>query len=79
MNKLNFGVLNKNDLMDDINFNIIIKYSELENICEELFNEIQKFIDTNLDQTQLEKIKWCSFYMKINIYTKIKINNLRLV
>ena len=53
MNKLNFGVLNKNDL-DDINFNIIIKYSELENICEELFNEIQKFIDTNLDQTQLE-------------------------
>ena len=79
MNKLNFGVLNKNDLMDDINFNIIIKYSELENICEELFNEIQKFIDTNLDQTQLEKIKWYSFYMKINIYTKIKINNLRLV
>ena len=79
MNKLNFGVLNKNDLIDDINFNIIIKYSELENICEELFNEIQKFIDTNLDQTQLEKIKWCSFYMKINIYTKIKINNLRLV
>lgn len=78
MNKLNFGVLNKNDL-DDINFNIIIKYSELENICEELFNEIQKFIDTNLDQTQLEKIKWYSFYMKINIYTKIKINNLRLV
>ena len=57
VNKLNFGVLNKNDLMDDINFNIIIKYSELENICEELFNEIQKFIDTNLDQTQLEKIK----------------------
>ena len=62
-----------------INFNIIIKYSELENICEELFNEIQKFIDTNLDQTQLEKIRWYSFYMKINIYTKIKINNLRLV
>ena len=57
VNKLNFGVLNKNDLMDDINFNIIIKYSELENICEELFNEIQKFIDTNLDQTQLEKIR----------------------
>lgn len=57
MNKFNFGVLNKNDLIDDINFNIIIKYSELENICEELFNEIQKFIDTNLDQTQLEKIK----------------------
>ena len=78
MNKLNFGVLNKNDL-DDINFNIIIKSSELENICEELFNEIQKFIDTNLDQTQLEKIRWYSFYMKINIYTKIKINNLRLV
>ena len=78
MNKLNFGVLNKNDL-DDINFNIIIKSSELENICEELFNEIQKFIDTNLDQTQFEKIKWYSFYMKINIYPKIKINNLRLV
>ena len=78
MNKLNFGVLNKNDLIDDINFNRI-KYSELENICEELFNEIQKFIDTNLDQTQLEKIRWYSFYMKINIYTKIKINNLRLV
>ncbi len=57
MNKLNFGVLNKNDLIDDINFNIRIKYSELENICEELFNEIQKFIDTNLDQTQLEKIR----------------------
>ena len=56
VNKFNFGMLNKNDL-DDINFNIIIKYSELENICEELFNEIQKFIDTNLDQTQLEKIK----------------------
>ena len=54
MNKFNFGVLNKNDLIDEINFNIIIKYSELENICEELFNEIQKFIDTNLDQTQLE-------------------------
>lgn len=79
MNKLNFGVLNKNDLIDDINFNIRIKYSELENICEELFNEIQKFIDTNLDQTQLEKIRWYSFYMKINMYTKIKINNLRLV
>ena len=75
MNKLNFGVLNKNDLIDDINFNIRIKYSELENICEELFNEIQKFIDTNLDQTQLEKIRWYSFYMKINMYTKIKINN----
>ena len=74
MNKLNFGVLNKNDL-DDINFNIRIKCSELENICEELFKEIQKFIDTNIDQTQLEKIRWNSFYMKINIYTKIKINN----
>ena len=46
--------MNENDLIDDINFNIRIKYSELENICEELFNEIQKFIDTNLDQTQLE-------------------------
>jgi hypothetical protein len=56
VNKFNFGMLNKNDL-DDINFNIIIKSSELENICEELFNEIQKFIDTNLDQTQLEKIR----------------------
>ena len=78
MNKLNFGVLNKNDL-DDINFNIIIKSSELENICEELFNEIQKIMGTNVDQTQLEKIRWYSFYMKINIYTKIKINNLRLV
>lgn len=78
MNKFNFGVLNKNDL-DDINFNIIIKYSELENICEELFNEIQKIMGTNVDQTQLEKIRWYSFYMKINIYTKIKINNLRLV
>lgn len=75
MNKLNFGVLNKNDLIDDINFNIRIKCSELENICEELFKEIQKFIDTNIDQTQLEKIRWNSFYMKINIYTKIKINN----
>ena len=61
VNKLNFGVLNKNDLIDDINFNIIIKYSELENICEELFNEIQKFIDTNLDQTQLEKIRYILF------------------
>ena len=79
MNKFNFGVLNKNDLIDEINFNIIIKYSELENICEELFNEIQKIMGTNVDQTQLEKIKWYSFYMKINIYTKIKINNLRLV
>lgn len=75
MNKFNFGVLNKNDLIDDINFNIRIKCSELENICEELFKEIQKFIDTNIDQTQLEKIRWNSFYMKINIYTKIKINN----
>lgn len=75
MNKFNFGVLNKNDLIDDINFNIRIKCSELENICEELFKEIQKFIDTNTDQTQLEKIRWNSFYMKINIYTKIKINN----
>ena len=56
MNKLNFGVLNKNDL-DDINFNIIIKSSELENICEELFNEIQKIMGTNVDQTQLEKIR----------------------
>ena len=61
VNKFNFGVLNKNDLIDDINFNIIIKYSELENICEELFNEIQKFIDTNLDQTQLEKIRYILF------------------
>ena len=60
VNKFNFGMLNKNDL-DDINFNIIIKYSELENICEELFNEIQKFIDTNLDQTQLEKIRYILF------------------
>lgn len=75
MNKFNFGVLNKNDLIDDINFNIRIKCSELENICEELFKEIQKFIDTNIEQTQLEKIRWNSFYMKINIYTKIKINN----
>ena len=57
MNKFNFGVLNKNDLIDDINFNIRIKCSELENICEELFKEIQKFIDTNTDQTQLEKIR----------------------
>ena len=57
MNKFNFGVLNKNDLIDDINFNIIIKYSELENICEELFNEIQKIMGTNVDQTQLEKIR----------------------
>ena len=57
MNKFNFGVLNKNDLIDDINFNIRIKCSELENICEELFKEIQKFIDTNIDQTQLEKIR----------------------
>ena len=32
-----------------INFNIIIKYSELENICEELFNEIKKIIDTNIE------------------------------
>ena len=56
VNKFNFGMLNKNDL-DDINFNIIIKYSELENICEELFNEIQKIMGTNVDQTQLEKIR----------------------
>ena len=75
MNKFNFGVLNKNDLIDNKNFNIRIKCSELENICEELLKEIQKFIDTNIEQTQLEKIRWNSFYMKINIYTKIKINN----
>ena len=72
MNKLNFGVLNKNDLIDDINFNIIIKYSELENICEELFNEIQKFIDTNLDQTQLEKIRYILFIWKSTYIPKLK-------